>query len=98
TSKKRVPVGIDIKNEEYWVVTGNYNAQIEEYRKEVRDMQEEIDLKANKDYVINEMVKVNDDLKDMQEEIDLKANKDYVINEMVNVKDDLKDGLEQTIK
>ena len=29
TSKKRVPKGIDILNEEYWVVTGNYNAQIE---------------------------------------------------------------------
>lgn len=34
TSKKHVPVGIDIKNEEYWVLTGNYNAQIEYYRKE----------------------------------------------------------------
>src|SRR5699024_9700951 len=36
TSKKRVPKGIDILNEEYWVITGNYNAQIEEYRQEVR--------------------------------------------------------------
>src|SRR5699024_3445323 len=34
TSKKRVPKGIDILNEEYWVVTGNDNAQIEEYRRE----------------------------------------------------------------
>ena len=39
TSKKRVPVGIDILDEEYWVVTGNYNAQIEEYRKDIRDLQ-----------------------------------------------------------
>ena len=35
TSKKRVPVGIDILNEEYWTVTGNYNAQVEHYRQEV---------------------------------------------------------------
>jgi len=36
TSKKRVPVGIDISNEEYWVVTGNYDSQVENYRQEVR--------------------------------------------------------------
>ena len=41
TSKKRVPVGIDILNEEFWVVTGNYNAQIEEYRKETERVSEE---------------------------------------------------------
>lgn len=34
TSKKGVPIGIDLSNEEYWVVTGNYNAQIENYRNE----------------------------------------------------------------
>lgn len=35
TSKKPVPVNTDITNSEYWVITGNYNAQVEEYRKEV---------------------------------------------------------------
>lgn len=34
TSKKPVPVGTEINNEEFWVVTGNYNAQVEEYRQE----------------------------------------------------------------
>jgi len=47
TSKKRVPKGIDILNEEYWVVTGNYNAQIEEYRKDVRELEKEVDKKAD---------------------------------------------------
>src|SRR5699024_5139756 len=42
TSKKRVPVGIDIKDTEFWAMTGNYNAQVEEYRKEVRDMQDNV--------------------------------------------------------
>ena len=35
TSKTFVPVGIDISNGQYWVLTGNYNAQVESYRKEV---------------------------------------------------------------
>ena len=36
TSRQAVPIGIEITNEEYWVVTGNYNAQIEQYRKEAK--------------------------------------------------------------
>ena len=43
TSKKRVPVGVDISNEEYWVVTGNYNAQIENYRQDVRNLKDHVD-------------------------------------------------------
>ena len=35
TSKTFVPSGIEITNEEFWALTGNYNAQIEQYRNEV---------------------------------------------------------------
>ena len=35
TSRKTVPVGTALSNTEYWVFTGNYNAQVEEYRAEV---------------------------------------------------------------
>ena len=35
TSKQYVPKGIELTNESFWAVTGNYNAQIEQYRKEV---------------------------------------------------------------
>lgn len=35
TSRQFVPVGIDIDNETYWAETGNYNAQVEQYRNEV---------------------------------------------------------------
>lgn len=35
TSRQYVPKGIDIANEDYWALTGNYNAQVEHYRKEV---------------------------------------------------------------
>ena len=36
TSRQYVPTGIDITNNEYWALTGNYNAQIESYRKETQ--------------------------------------------------------------
>lgn len=42
TSKKPVPVGTEIDNEEYWVVTGNYNAQVEQYRQDVEKVKTEI--------------------------------------------------------
>lgn len=34
TSKVPVPANVEIDNTDYWVNTGNYNAQVEEYRKE----------------------------------------------------------------
>lgn len=37
TSMQYVPIGIDINNEEFWAQTGNYNAQVEQYRQEVRE-------------------------------------------------------------
>ena len=35
TSRQYVPVGIDIANESYWILSANYNAQVEQYRSEV---------------------------------------------------------------
>ena len=42
TSKTYVPVGIDITNTTYWVLTGAYNAQVEEYRKQVEQVVMEV--------------------------------------------------------
>lgn len=42
TSRQFVPTGIDISNEDYWALTGNYNAQIEQYRQEVQQFDERI--------------------------------------------------------
>lgn len=50
TSKKNVPIGIPLTNEEYWVVTGNYNAQIENYRNDVKDVKasnDDLTVKVN---------------------------------------------------
>src|SRR5699024_7498301 len=66
TSKKRVPVGIDIFNEEFWVVTGNYNAQVEQYRQDVQRVKtdmKEVDtrltgeMKNTRQYVDSEVSK-----------------------------------------
>lgn len=35
TSRQFVPIGVEITNEKFWALTGNFNAQIEQYRKEV---------------------------------------------------------------
>lgn len=43
TSRQAVPKNIDISNTTYWALTGNYNAQIEQYRKEVLTVQSELE-------------------------------------------------------
>lgn len=47
TSTQYVPTGIDISNTEYWLETGNWNAQIEAYREEVRRFDGRIEQNAN---------------------------------------------------
>lgn len=47
TSRQSVPVGIDIGNTAYWAQTGNYNAQIEAYRREVLAYDGRITANAN---------------------------------------------------
>ena len=61
TSKKYVPEGISITNDEFWVVTGNYNAQVEHYRQEV------VNLKNDLDSQIND---INDDLSVTKDNVD----------------------------
>lgn len=43
TSKQFVPVGIDINDTDYWAETGNYNAQVEQYRQEVLSYEDQVD-------------------------------------------------------
>lgn len=45
TSKQTVPVGTALSNTDYWVVTGNYNAQVEEYRQEVIDFNNKVEAR-----------------------------------------------------
>ena len=94
TSKKRVPVGIDILNDEFWVVTGNYNAQVEEYRKETERVAKDLLLKSDKTYVDTELGKKSDktyvdtelgkksDLSYVDTELGKKSDKTYVDTEL----------------
>lgn len=51
TSKTFVPDGIDISNPQYWALTGNYNAQVEQYRQEVLKFDGRIN--ANAQAIVN---------------------------------------------
>ena len=42
SSRQYVPVGVELTNEEYWASTGNYNAQIEQYRQDVRNLENDV--------------------------------------------------------
>lgn len=57
TSRQYVPVGVEITNEEYWVVTGNYNAQVEQYRQDVRNLESDVN-------------NVNDEVIDARQSVD----------------------------
>lgn len=48
TSKQAVPIGIDIQNNEFWALTGNYNAQVEAYRREVAQFEDDIEAATAK--------------------------------------------------
>lgn len=43
TSKTYVPAGVEITNETYWALTGNYNAQVEYYRQETANVAKRVD-------------------------------------------------------
>lgn len=49
TSKQSVPAGVKLTDERYWAPTGNYNAQVESYRKEVGKFSDRI--QANTDSI-----------------------------------------------
>ena len=53
TSKKHVPPDVDITNSEYWVITGNFNGQVEEYRQQVVECQQQVDELSDKIATIN---------------------------------------------
>lgn len=56
TSRTFVPTGIDITNETYWALTGNYNAQVEYYRQETARVAEELKTRAKIYDTVSDMV------------------------------------------
>ena len=105
TSKKHVPIGIDILNEEFWAVTGNYNVQVEQYRQEVIKLLEDMDLLEldldkkvdqtvfnSKVSELNTLIARKADQSTMTTELNKKADKTEM-DEALNKKPDL---IEQT--
>ena len=101
TSKKHVPIGIDILNEEFWAVTGNYNVQVEQYRQEVIKLLEDMDLLEldldkkvdqtvfnSKVSELNTLISRKADQSTMTTELNKKADKTEM-NEALNKKTDL---------
>ena len=70
TSRQYVPVGIEITNEKFWALTGNYNAQVESYRKDVSSYQQTVDALAST--YQNKMLVIGDSYSDYQLSGDLK--------------------------
>src|SRR5690625_390586 len=77
TSKKRVPVGIDIKDNEYWAMTGNYNAQVEQYRQDVRDMEDRVtdEMEEVSENMNNLELNTNEKIGILEEDINSNTNK-----------------------
>lgn len=94
TSRQAVPVGININNTEYWALTGNYNAQVEQYRQEVLTFNNRIS--ENTEAIAEnaaDITKLNDDLND---EVTARINGDSSLQDSIddinNELDDLLNG------
>ena len=46
TSKVPVPANVEISNTDYWINSANYNAQVEEYRKETENVAKELNKRV----------------------------------------------------
>ena len=55
TSRQYVPVGVELTNESFWAETGNYNAQVEQYRQEVKTLDGRVTV--NGDAIANEVTR-----------------------------------------
>ena len=88
TSRQFVPSGIEITNEVYWVSTGNYNAQIEYYRQEVSNVNNEVVNARNGEANLNSRLD-----KDQQEiTANLAQIANVVVDDTQKFLDDLADG------
>ena len=70
TSRQPVPAGTDIFNEEYWLESGNYNAQVEAYRNEVFQFDDRITENAN-------------DISDIQDELTIINAPNWVVENRI---------------
>lgn len=81
TSRQYVPTGIDIGNNAYWALTGNYNAQIEQYRQEVQTFSGQIqDAKDDAENALDAATAASEAVADLAKE---EGNKTAVQNSLM---------------
>lgn len=103
TSKCPVPPGIDIKNERYWALTGAYNAQVEEYKNQVKDLSQQVTGFAsdNKEFR-DKITQYDKDNADMKNSVASTVARVDALAERVDTADaaisDLQAGQAQTVK
>ena len=86
TSAQYVPKGIDISNEEFWKLTGNYNAQVEQYRKEVATYDNRIT--ANADAITAETTRAEKAESDLNDSLT-----DTITNSVETIRKTTKNGM-----
>lgn len=96
TSRQSVPTGIDIANDDYWALTGNYNAQIEQYRTEVQQVSSNLqtlettvssntsDIAANRKSIATETSQRTQQFNKLSSQIASKADIPSMVNEFSN--------------
>lgn len=103
TSKCPVPPGIDIKNERYWALTGAYNAQVEEYKNQVKDLSQQVTEFAsdNKEFR-DKITQYDKDNAEMKNSVASTVARVDALAERVDAADaaisDLQAGQAQTVK
>ena len=103
TSKCPVPPGIDIKNTRYWALTGAYNAQVEEYKNQVKDLSQQVTGFAsdNKEFR-DKITQYDKDNADMKNSVASTVARVDALAERVDNADaaisDLQTGQTQTVK
>lgn len=81
TARQYVPAGIDITNNVYWANTGNYNAQIEQYRQETASKLNTVahDDSLTGEGTINNPLKLADNIKNNNTLYKTRIQRNYVL-------------------
>ena len=91
TSKKTVPAGTQLSNTEYWVVTGNYNAQVQQLINTVNDMSDDVETAvsnanqaiSNANQAISKANQAINGVTSLSENVEINSDS-YVTPEMYN--------------
>ena len=106
TSMQYVPIGIDINNEEFWAQTGNYNAQVEQYRQEVKEYTKKIATLENTQHEQTESIntltakqqQTDNEIGELNGRVDQTTETVSTLNENVSTLSSTVDGMKASDK